>query len=128
VKRFWFLAGALVVTLSILTLAFWLGSASFDIRRYRLHYQRLAKVMLEKPDSDRLTRGLEAEGSRLAATAKSAAEEERLASERGKERLAEIRDKAARYPELRLYEASDMLYFIYFDEAGVMRDFTLVSR
>ena len=127
-KRFWFLAGALVVTLAILTLAFWLGSASFDIRRYRLHYQRLANVMLEKPDSDRLTRGLEAEGSRLAATAKSAAEEERLASERGKERLAEIRDKAARYPELRVYEASDMLYFIYFDEAGVMRDFTLVSR
>ena len=127
-KRFWFLAGALAATLAILTLAFWLGSASFDMRRYRLHYQRLAKVMQEKPDSDRLTRGLEAEGSRLAATAKSAAEEERLASERGKERLAEIRDKAARYPELRLYEASDMLYFIYFDEAGVMRDFTLVSR
>jgi hypothetical protein len=128
VKRFWFLAGALVATLSILTLAFWLGSASFDVRRYRLHYQRLAKVMLEKPDSDRLTRGLEAEGTRLAATARSAPEKERLASERGKAMLAEVRDKAARYPELRVYEAGDMLYFIYFDEAGVMKDFTCVSR
>jgi hypothetical protein len=128
VKRFWFLAGALVATLAILTLAFWLGSASFDVRRYRLHYQRLAKVMGEKPDSDRLTRGLEAEGTRLAATATSAPEKERLASDRGKARLAEIRDKAARYPELRVYEASDMLYFIYFDAAGVMSDFTCVSR
>ena len=46
----------------------------------------------------------------------------------GGARLAEIRQKAARYPELRVYQAGDMLYFVYFDAASVMRDFTCVSR
>ena len=36
-KRFWILAGALVVTLGALTLAMLLGSASFDFRRYTVH-------------------------------------------------------------------------------------------
>jgi hypothetical protein len=34
----------------------------------------------------------------------------------------------ARYAETRVYESADMLYFVYFDAAGVMRDFTCVSR
>jgi hypothetical protein len=29
---------------------------------------------------------------------------------------------------MRVYQTADMLYFIYFDKDGVMRDFTLVSR
>jgi hypothetical protein len=128
VKRFWIAAFALLVTLGILALAFWLGTASFDVRRYRLHNDRLAKVLRERPDADRLTRGLTAEGSPLLVKAASAIDKERAAAERGTARLAEIRDKAARYPELRVYQASDMLYFVYFDEAGLMQDFTLVSR
>lgn len=98
------------------------------MRRYRLHHERLAKVMRERPDADRLTRGLEAEGSPLVVTAESAADKERVARERGAARLAEIREKAARHPELRVYQAGDMLYFVYFDANGVMRDFTCVSR
>ena len=127
-KRFWIVAGALAVTLGIVALAFWLGSASFDVRRYRLHHDRLGKVLGERPDADRLTRGLEAEGSPLLVTAVSASDKQRATAERGGALAAEIRAKAARYPELRVYQASDMMYFVYFDAEGLMRDFTCVSR
>jgi hypothetical protein len=127
-KRFWILVGALAVTVFALTIAFWLGSASFDARRYSQHQGRLARVMREQPSADRLTRGLADEGTSLVLTAASAPEKEQAAVSRGGARVAEIREKAARYPELRLYQAGDMLYFIFFDQEGVMRDFTCVSR
>jgi hypothetical protein len=50
------------------------------------------------------------------------------ASARGGSRAAEIREKGTRHAETRVYQAGDMLYFVYFDAAGVMRDFTCVSR
>jgi hypothetical protein len=128
VKRTWIVVGALAVTLAALALAFWLGAASFDARRYDQHRRRLAKVMRELPTADRLTRGLEAEGSRLVAIATSPDDKERLAARRGGPLAEEIRRKAAREPELRVYEAGDMQYFVYFDREGVMRDFTCVSR
>jgi len=127
-KRLWIFAGALAVTIFALTIAFWLGSASFDARRYTQHNGRLAKVMREQPRADRLTRGLEAEGTSLVVTAVSAADKEQAALGRGGARVAEIRDKAKRYSELRVYLAGDMLYFVFFDQDGVMRDFTCVSR
>jgi len=127
-NRFWILAGALAVTIGALALAFWLGSASFDVRRYGQHNGRLAKVMLERPSADRLTRGLAAEGTPLLITAVTAEDKDRAAVARGGARLAEIREKAPRHPELRVYQAGDMLYFIFFDAEGVMRDFTCVSR
>jgi hypothetical protein len=127
-KRFWIITGALAVTLGTLTIAFWLGSASFDVRRITMHNRRLEKVMREKPSADRLTQGLAAEGTPLLVTALTGEEKERAALARGAARLAEIREKAARHPELRVYEAGDMIYFVYFDQEGVMRDFTCVSR
>jgi hypothetical protein len=128
VKRIWIVVGALAVTLGALALALWLGAASFDARRYDQHRRRLARVMREQPTADRLTRGLEAEGSRLVATAATPEEKERIAEARGGPLAGEIRQKAARQLELRVYEAGDMLYFVYFDGDGVMRDFTCVSR
>jgi hypothetical protein len=127
-KRFWILAGALVVTLASLTLAMLLGSASFDVRRYTQHQRRLAKVMREEPTADRLTRGFADEGTVLLAVAKTRDEVEREAAARGGEKAAEIRAKGARNAEMRVYQTADMLYFIYFDAGGVMRDFTCVSR
>jgi hypothetical protein len=128
VKRFWIIGGALAVTLGTLSVAFWLGAASFDARRYDQHRRRLQKVMREQPTADRLTRGLEAEGSTLVVTAGTAEEKERAAVTRGGARRPEIREKATRHAELRVYQAGDMLYFVYFDRDGVMRDFTCVSR
>ena len=127
-KRLWIVVGALAVTLGALSLAMLLGSASFDFRRYTQHEDRLRRVMREEPTADRLTRGLQEEGAPLVAAPKSREEAERVAAARGGVKVAEVRTKAARYPQMRVYQASDMLYFVYFDEAGVMRDFTCVSR
>jgi hypothetical protein len=127
-KRFWILAAALAVTLGALTLAMVLGSASFDFRRYTVHQRRMQKVLREQPTADRLTRGLADEGTTLLAVARTREELEREASDRGGKKAAEIREKGARHAEARVYQAGDMLYFVFFDTAGVMRDFTCVSR
>ena len=82
-KRFWILAGALVVTLGVLTLAMVLGSASFDFRRYTVHQRRMQKVLREQPTADRLTRGLADEGTLLLAVVLTREELERESSARG---------------------------------------------
>ena len=127
-KRFWILAGALAVTLGALALAMLLGSASFDFRRYTVHQQRLQRVLREQPTADRLTRGLADEGTPLLAVLSTRDEVEKEATARGRKKAAEIREKGGRGAQTRVYQAGDMLYFVYFDEAGVMRDFTCVSR
>ena len=127
-KRFWILAGAVLITLSALVVAMLLGSASFDFRRYSQHQGRLAKVLREQPTAGRLPQGLAVVGTVLLAVAKTRDEVEREASTRGRKKAAEIREKGGRHAETRVYQTADMLYFIYFDADGVMRDFTLVSR
>lgn len=126
-KRLWMFAGALVVTLGALALAMLLGSASFDFRRFSQHEGRLRRVMAEKPTADRLTRGLQDEGTPLLAAPTSPQETEKLIAAHGGSKTAELRRKAARYPQLRVYRAADMLYFVWFDAGGVMSDFTCVS-
>lgn len=127
-KRLWILAGALAVTLAALALAMLLGSASFDFRRYSQHQGRLQKVLREAPTADRLDQAFRDEGTVALAVARSPEEVEREAARRGKAKAAEIREKGARSSETRVYQAGDMLYFVYFDAEGVMRDFTCVSR
>jgi hypothetical protein len=127
-KRFWIFGGAVVITLAALALAMLLGAASFDFRRYAQHQGRLEKVMREQPTADRLTRGLADEGTVLLTVAATGADLEREASARGGKKAAEVREKGARHAETRVYQTADMLYFIYFDADGVMRDFTCVSR
>ncbi len=126
-KRVWMFAGALAVTLGALVLAMLLGSASFDYRRFSQHEGRLRRVMREAPTADRLTRGLQDEGTPLLAAPAGPAETEKVIAARGGNKTAELRRQAARYPQLRVYRAADMLYFIWFDADGVMRDFTCVS-
>ncbi len=127
-KRFWILAGALVVTLAALGLAMLLGSASFDFRRYTQHENRLRRVMRQQPTAEQLTQGLHDEGTLLLATASDREQAERLIVERGGRKRAELRAKAGRYAQLRVYRTADMLYFVFFDADGVMRDFSCVSR
>jgi hypothetical protein len=127
-KRLWILAGALVVTLAALGLALLLGSATFDFRRFSQHEGRLRRVMREQPTAARLTQGLEEEGTPLAAAPATPEEEQQVIAKLGRNKVAELRAKAKRYPQMRVFRAADMLYFVFFDAEGVMRDFTCVSR
>jgi hypothetical protein len=127
-KRFWILAGALAVSLAMLGLALLLGSATFDYRRFSQHEGRLRRVMREQPTAERLTRGLEEEGTPLLEAPATPGDEKRVIAALGRNKVVELRAKAARYPQLRVFRAADMLYFVFFDDQGVMRDFTCVSR
>ncbi len=127
-KRFWIIAGALAVTLGCLTLAMLLGSASFDFRRYTQHERRLRDVMRKQPSAELLTQGFKDEGTVLVQAPQSDADERRVIADRGGVKKAELLEKASRYPQMRLFATADMLYFVFFDAGGVMRDFSCVSR
>ena len=128
-KRFWIFAGALVVTLGALTLAMMLGSASFDFRRYSRAPAPAGEGDARAADGrppDAGPRGRGDDSPRGGSDARQGVERE--AAARGGKKAAEIREKGARHAETRVYQAGDMLYFVFFDAAGAMRDFTCVSR
>jgi hypothetical protein len=127
-KRFWIFGGALVVTLGALVLPMLLGSAVFNYSRFSDHEGRLRRVMRHLPTAELLDQAFRDEGTTLLAAPATSRETRQLADEYGGDKAAEIRGKAERHPHTRVYRAGDMLYFVYFDEAGVMRDFTCVSR
>lgn len=127
-KRTWILLGALVVTLAALSVAMFLGTLGFNYHRALEHEQLLRAVMARQPTAAWLTKWLAGvKGAPLLAAPASRAEAERVISAHGAAKVDELRAKAGRYPQLRVYRASDMLYFVFFDADGVMRDFTCVS-
>jgi hypothetical protein len=116
------------VTAAIAAVAFYLGAWAFDTKRYSIHETRLRHLVERGALLDQVVRGLEAEGSPLLAAPGGPGELRRVASERGRRKAPEVLDKGGRWAETRVFLAGDMVYFIYFDAAGVMKDFTCVSR
>jgi hypothetical protein len=127
-RRFWIVAGAFALTLGALVLPMMLGSAVFDFSRFQDHEGRLRRVMRQQPTAELLGRAFQDEGTVQLAVARTREDLEHEASTRGGAKAAEIREKGARSAETRVYRAGDMLYFVFFDAGGVMRDFTCVSR
>jgi hypothetical protein len=41
---------------------------------------------------------------------------------------AEVEEKVGKWPETRIYLKSPMVYFVYFDNEGLMRDFSCLSN
>ena len=121
-------AASVAVTATTAALAFYMGAWAFDTKRYSIHETRLRHLVEGGALLDQVVRGLEAEGSPLLAAPRSPEDLRRAAAERGRKKATEILDKGGRWPETRVFLAGDMVYFIYFDAALVMRDFTCVSR
>jgi hypothetical protein len=122
------IAGSVTVTAGLAWLAFLLGAWGFGTRNYVQHEQRLRNMVGKKPSLDQVTRGLADEGAPLVAAPASEAERERLARERGGARAAEIMEKGRRFPLVRVFRADSMLYFLYFDGNGTLRDYVLVTK
>jgi hypothetical protein len=127
VSRFWILAGAFAATALTCALALFLGSWGFGYRRYSLHEGRLRRVLEQQPTVEQLTAGLEEEGASVVASPKTPEALEEAIVTFGGARAEELRRKAQRWPRARVYRAADMLYFVFFDEGGVMRDFVCVG-
>jgi hypothetical protein len=122
------IAGSVVLASLALYLAFWLGAWAFDVRRFSTHDTRLRRLVQQQPSMDRVTRGLQDEGSRLLAEPASADELGRVVAERGKDRGPEILEKARRHPKTRVHVAGDMVYFLFYDAGDVLRDYVIVSN
>lgn len=127
-SRFWIRAGALAVSLAALAAALFLGSLAFNYHRHLEHEELLREVVAREWTAEKLTLWLrDVKGAPLLATLESPAEVEREALSRGGRKAAEIREKAGRHAQVRIYQAADMVYFIFFDDDGVMRDFICVD-
>jgi hypothetical protein len=121
------MAGAAALTLGGLLGALWLGSWAFDVRRYTQHVGRLERLLQKQPAMPLVVQALEEEGTPLVGQADSEGELRELARRLAGARASEVLEKGRPWPHTRAFRAADMLYFIYFDGAGVMRGFTCVS-
>ena len=127
-RRAAFLAGAVVVTALLVYVALLLGSWGFDVRRYSQHNVRLQRLLGHEPRIEQVVEGLNDEGTLLVAAPEGEPSLRAEAARRGGKRADEVIGKGQRWRHTRVFLAGDMVYFLYFDEAGIMRDFTCVSR
>jgi hypothetical protein len=122
------IAGSVVLASLALSLALWLGSWAFDTRQWVSHDTRLRRLVQQQPSMDRVTRGLQDEGSGLVATPTGEDELRRVVAQRGKDRAPAILEKARRYPKTRVHVAGEMVYFLFYDAGDVLRDYVLVTN
>lgn len=116
---------AAAITVSGLSVALLLGTYGYDIRRYNMHDARLKGILAQSPTVYQVTEGLKEKAPLLAVVEKD--EVQAAATKWGDERRTEILEKAKLWPQLRIYAAGDMMYFIFFDDKNIMRDYVLVS-
>lgn len=121
------LAGSAILSALLFGVAFWLGAAYFEVRRVSTHATRLQNLLRKSPTLDQVTEGLRMEESPLLAAPAGEDALQEAAARWGKDKKAEVLAKGRRWPKTRVFRAGDMIYFLYFDDAGVMRDYSFVS-
>ena len=109
-----------------LGIALYLGTIGYDVRRTLLHEARLQGVLQEEPTLYQIVVGLE-EKAPLVGSPESEEELEGWIAQYGDQKKEEILEKGRQWPITRIFDAGDMIYFIYFDKEQVMRDFTYIS-
>jgi len=119
--------GAGLVSAALFGVAFWLGAAYFQMRRVSTHATRLENLLRKHPTAPQVTEGLRMEESPLIASPGSESALREAADRWGREKQAEVLAKGRRWPQTRVFRAGDMIYFLFFDDAGVMQDFVYVS-
>ena len=119
--------GSVAVTGLLLVLVFSLGSWGFTHRRLSLHAGRLQRLLELHPAADRVQAGLESEGTRLVGRATAPPELRSLAARWAPLQAAAILAKGEGFAEARFFMAGEILYVIFFDAGGVMRDFVCLD-
>jgi hypothetical protein len=123
----WVVASSLAASTVLFGIAFWLGAAYFDMRRVSTHATRLQHLLQAAPTLDQVTEGLRLEGSPLLGSPEGEEALREAAKRWGREEQSEVVAKGRRWPKTRVFRAGDMVYFLYFDDAGVLRDYLYVS-
>ena len=122
-------AGSLAATGAILALVFSLAGWAYRHRGASLHDGRLRRVVEKHPTMGQVSEGILAEpGNRALPTPASEEELRRLVAQYPRGRADQIVEKRRRWRDLRVFEAGEVVYFLYFDEAGALQDYELASR
>ena len=122
-------AGSLAVTGAIVVLVFSLAGWAYRHRDVSLHDGRLRKAVEQHPTIGQVSEGILAEsGNRALPTPASEDELRRLIDQYPRGRVDQIVAKRRKWRDLRLFEARDVVYILYFDEAGALQDYELASR
>jgi hypothetical protein len=126
-RRLWIIGGSIAATTVLAGFAFFLGAWAFDTRRSLTHQTRLEHLVDRRPTLGQVVQALEDEGSRLVAAPSGEDDLRAVVLQRGRARAGEALEKGRRWRTTRVFLAGDMVYFIYFDDADVMRDFVCVA-
>jgi len=122
-------AGSLAVTGAIVVLVFSLAGWAYRHRDVSLHDGRLRKAVEQHPTIGQVSEGILAEsGNRALPTPASEDEVRRLIDQYPRGRVDQIVAKRRKWRDLRLFEARDVVYILYFDEVGALQDYELASR
>ena len=118
--------GAAVVAIGGLATALVLGTIGYDVRRTNMHEARLKGILVQTPTVYQVTEGLKEKAPLLQIIESPEELQEALDRFAGAKREV-ILEKANLFPQLRIFAAGDMMYFIFFDADNVMRDYVHVS-
>ena len=126
VKKTLLVTGTAVVSICVIALVLVFSIEAYHAREMRRHRVVLEKLLERRPTVTQLESEFHWDFYREAkpSDAKELAGfwDNRLNSP------AEIDEKVTRWPQTRVYFNSPMVYFIYFDAQGVMRDFSVLSN
>ena len=121
--------GSVAATGAIVALVFSLAGWAYRHRDASLHDGRLRRVVEQHPTVSQVSDGILAEpGNRALPTPASEEELRRLLAQYPRGQVDQIVAKRRRWRDLRVFEARDVLYILYFDEAGALQDYELASR
>src|SRR3979411_1824090 len=120
--------GSLAATGAILALVFSLAGGASRHRGASLHDGRLRRVVEKHPTMGQVSEAILAEpGNHALPTPASEDELRRLLVPSPRGQAAPIVGKRRRWHGLRVFDAGDVVYFLYFDDAGALQDYELAS-
>jgi hypothetical protein len=122
-------AGSLAVTGAIVVLVFSLAGWAYRYRGGTLHDVRLRKAVEQHPTIGQVSAGILVEpGNRALPTPASEEELRRLIAQYPRGRADQILAKRRHWRDMRVFDARDVAYFLYFDEKGTLQDYELAGR
>jgi hypothetical protein len=128
-KVIFVVAGSVAATGTMLALVFSLAGWAYRHRGASLHDGRLKRAVEKHPTIGQVSAGILAEpGNRALPTPASDDELRRLVARYPRGQADPIVAKRNRWRNLRVFEAGDVVYFLYFDEAGALQDYELAGR
>jgi hypothetical protein len=108
---------------------FSLAGWAYRHRGASLHDGRLRRVVEKHPTMGQVSEGILAEpGNRALPTPASEEEVRRLAARYPGARADTIVAKWRKWRDLRVFDAQDAVYFLFFDDGGALQDYELAGK